>query len=68
MTWPRDEPWRPTHRHRKGGLYRLLGQGILESDRRQVAIYDDAEGTVWVRPLTEFEDGRFDAIDARNTA
>lgn len=51
--------WYPTHRHKKGGLYRLLGFGILESDRSDVAIYDDADGTVWVRDRAEFEDGRF---------
>ena len=51
-----------THRHRKGGDYRLLARGILESDRSAVAIYDDAEGTIWVRDLAEFEDGRFTEI------
>ena len=51
--------WAPTHRHRKGGLYRLLGHGVDEATRGPVAIYDDAEGTTWVRSLVEFEDGRF---------
>lgn len=51
-----------THMHRKGGAYRLLAQGVLESDRSAVAIYDDAEGTIWVRDLSEFHDGRFLAI------
>ena len=55
-------PFEPTHRHRKGGQYRLLARGILEADRSPVAIYDDAEGTVWVRSLEEFEDGRFSPI------
>lgn len=49
-------PWAPTHRHKKGGLYRLLGRGIAEADRSPVAIYDDAEGTVWVRVSAEFDD------------
>ncbi len=52
-------PWHPTHRHKKGGGYRLLGYGINEADRTDVAIYDDADGTVWVRSKVEFEDGRF---------
>lgn len=48
--------WRPTHRHKKGGLYRKLGQAVLETDRSDVVIYDDADGTVWVRPIAEFSD------------
>lgn len=52
-------PWAATHRHKKGGLYRLLYEGVYEPDRSPVAIYDDAEGTIWVRPLEEFNDGRF---------
>ena len=57
-----DPIWAPTHRHRKGGLYRVLGRAILESDRSDVIVYDDAEGTVWVRPVEEFEDGRFSPV------
>jgi len=49
----------PTHRHHKGGQYRLLTRGVLEADHSPVAIYDDADGTIWVRSLAEFEDGRF---------
>jgi hypothetical protein len=52
-------PWKATHRHKKGGLYRLVGPAILEADRSAVVIYDDAEGTVWVRSAEEFNDGRF---------
>lgn len=51
--------WRATHRHKKGGLYRVLGKAVLEADRSDVVIYDDADGAVWVRPVAEFEDGRF---------
>lgn len=51
--------WQPTHRHKKGGLYRVLGDAIWEPDRTPAVIYDDAEGTVWVRPKAEFDDGRF---------
>ncbi len=52
-------PWKATHRHRKGGLYRVVGPATLEVDRSDVIIYDDAEGTVWVRSAVEFNDGRF---------
>ena len=55
--------WVPTHRHRKGGLYRFISHGILETDRSPVVIYDDAQGTVWVRPTSEFEDGRFEVLN-----
>ena len=55
-------PWAPTHRHRKGGHYRVLSHGILEKDRSDVVIYDDAKGQVWVRPVAEFYDGRFEAL------
>ena len=63
MTLRVDPVWAPTHRHRKGGLYRVLGQAVLEADRTDVVVYDDAEGTVWVRPVAEFEDGRFTPVD-----
>lgn len=54
-----DQDWQPTHRHRNGGLYRVLGKAIWEPDRTAVVIYDDAEGQVWVRPKQAFDDGRF---------
>ena len=60
-----DQPpgkWTPTHRHRKGGLYRVVGTAILEADRSDVVIYDDAEGQVWVRDAAEFNDGRFEKL------
>lgn len=51
--------WAATHRHRKGGLYRVVGSAVWEPDRSDAVIYDDAEGNVWVRPAAEFHDGRF---------
>lgn len=51
--------WQATHRHKKGGLYRLICFGTDEATRAPVAIYDDSVGTVWVRSSAEFEDGRF---------
>ena len=53
------EGWHPTHRHKKGGLYRLISYGTDEATRASVAIYDDAVGTIWVRVAKEFDDGRF---------
>jgi len=60
-------PWAPTHRHRKGGLYRVLSDGIYEPDRSAVVIYDDVDGSVWVRPASEFWDGRFATITTVET-
>ena len=62
MSWRVQDlstPWTPTHRHKKGGLYRELGRGVLEADRSPAVIYDDAEGEVWIRTVAEFDDGRF---------
>ena len=64
---PMEEPtapsdpsgWFPTHRHKKGGRYRVIMHAVLESDRSDVVVYDDAQGDVWVRPVEEFYDGRF---------
>ncbi len=55
----RKPEWTPTHRHRKGGLYRVIGNAILEADRSDVVVYDDADGVIWVRAASEFQDGRF---------
>jgi len=55
--------WTPTHRHHKGGFYRLIGPAIWEPDRSAAVIYDDADGQVWVRPTSEFEDGRFTPLE-----
>ncbi|MBU2993838.1 hypothetical protein Q4555_11615 [Octadecabacter sp. 1_MG-2023] len=58
--------WQPTHKHRKGGLYRLLSYGTFEADMSAVAIYDDAVGTIWVRSKAEFDDGRFTPLNQGN--
>ena len=54
--------WRPTHRHKKGGLYRVIAEGLNEADRLPVVVYDDAHGQVWVRSAQEFWDGRFTIV------
>lgn len=52
-----------THRHLKtGGLYTLLFVGVLEKTLEKVAIYQDRKGVIWVRPTSEFFDGRFEAL------
>lgn len=58
-----DKTWQPTHRHKKGGLYRVIAEGLNEADRCPVVIYDDADGQVWVRSAQEFWDGRFTSVN-----
>ncbi len=52
------------YRHRKGGEYRvLLLLGTQEATLEPVVIYASTENSrVWVRPVTEFLDGRFTFI------
>ena len=51
-----------TVRHVKSrGIYEIIGYGKIEKDETPVAIYEQVwEGRVWVRPISEFEDGRFE--------
>jgi hypothetical protein len=56
--------WQPTHQHRKGALYRVVTRGKLEADLSDCVVYDDADGHVWVRPASEFDDGRFTPLPA----
>ena len=43
-----EQFWQATHRHRKGGLYRFIAEGVWEPDRSPVVIYDDESGQVWI--------------------
>jgi len=49
------DTWQPTHEHYKGGLYRVIGRGLIEADRSPVVIYDNAMGEIWVRPESDFD-------------
>jgi hypothetical protein len=69
-----------THRHKKRGTeYVLMGVGKMQAenwqvsvdgfdqsiDMREVAIYRSVDdGSLWVRPIEEFNDGRFEALPA----
>ncbi|WP_065335496.1 hypothetical protein [Tritonibacter mobilis] len=45
---------------RSGGLYTIIGHGLIEADLTPATIYRSLwDGAVWVRPTAEFEDGRF---------
>lgn len=63
-----ERAWRPTHRHIKRGTeYRLIATGRLQTeesceDMRNVAVYLAHDGRYWVRPVSEFIDGRFETL------
>lgn len=67
-------------RHRKGGTYEVIGIGKMQTegwydtsktistanvDMREVTLYRSiADGSLWVRPVEEFNDGRFEEISS----
>jgi hypothetical protein len=51
---------KPTHKHLKtGNLYTLIGYGKHSETLQEVAIYQDLDNQLWVRPKEMFNDGRF---------
>lgn len=63
--------WKPTHKHvKRGTFYRVLSEGHLQmegpNDNAQMIVYEDETGYVWVRPKSEFFDGRFEPVIADN--
>lgn len=52
--------FKPTHVHMKTcGHYELIGTAIREVDGVEMAVYRNADNVWWVRPASEFFDGRF---------
>lgn len=53
--------WAPTHQHLKTrGLYRVvIGHAYIEATMEAAVVYDNAEGMTFIRPSSEFHDGRF---------
>ncbi|TJV51100.1 MAG: DUF1653 domain-containing protein [Mesorhizobium sp.] len=57
--------WQPTHQHlKRRSLYRFVGAATLQtsiplSDTDAMVVYQAEDGSLWVRPHTEFFDGRF---------
>lgn len=53
-------------RHIKtGGVYVVMCPAVIETDAVPAVAYAIAngDGTVWVRPVTEFLDGRFEVAE-----
>jgi hypothetical protein len=50
-----------------GGYYRVLYEGVMESDLTPVVIYrnvdPNADTRVWVRNKADFYDGRFEKVE-----
>jgi hypothetical protein len=58
-----DAAWQPTHRHRKTGvLYRIVTEGWIESSKIRCVVYEDKDHCTWVRPASDFYDGRFQSL------
>ncbi|AHD09982.1 hypothetical protein [Phaeobacter gallaeciensis] len=54
---------------KSGGLYTVIGRGMIEADLTPVTIYRSLwDGAVWVSPTAEFEDGRFRNIAVDDVA
>jgi len=58
----RAAEWQPTHRHYKGGLYRLIAFARHSEAAEEFAIYESQDRQVWARPKAMFEDGRFTTL------
>ncbi len=43
-----------------GGIYRVLHIAIKEDDLSHLVVYQDVNQMIWVRPRSQFEDGRFE--------
>lgn len=58
-----ENDFKPTHRHYKGGLYRLIETGVIHSETNEkMVLYQTSDGRLFVRPEEMFfeklEDGR----------
>jgi hypothetical protein len=57
-----------TFKHRvRGTSYTVLGRAVLQttqpvSDEQELVVYAGADGRLWVRPVSEFYDGRFEKL------
>lgn len=60
-------------RHRaRGSEYEVVGQAYLQTskplaDMEPMVVYTDILGRMWVRPESEFTDGRFDLVESEES-
>jgi len=47
-------------RHRKGGLYELVGEARHSETGEELTVYVGEDGQLWARPREMFHDGRFE--------
>lgn len=59
-----DLPFRPTHRHYKGGLYQKIADALHSETEEPLVIYRSADGRWWARPKAMFDEpDRFTPIE-----
>lgn len=67
-----SDGWRPTHRHVKRGTdYQVIGEARLQqagqfgpNEGDRLTVYLGADGKLWARATSEFDDGRFMPLPA----
>jgi hypothetical protein len=68
-----DQTGAPRLRHRGGTTYTLIGEGQAQTtsgmrDYDAVVVYRaEEDGRIWVRPTSEFYDGRFERVNPTRT-
>jgi hypothetical protein len=50
------EEWQPTHRHYKGGFYRVLFEVVNTETEEMMVVYETADGRKWARPSKMFHE------------
>ena len=58
-----DAAFEPTHKHKKGRFYQVIGEGYIEDTMVRADIYKNYLGILWIRPSEKFYDGRFTPVE-----
>ena len=51
-----ETSWEPTHRHYKGGLYRVVGIARHSETEEELVVYETPDRRLWARPKAMFEE------------